>query len=992
MAKPPSQLDSNPSEHGGVHADESIDAYCDEYERRWREGVAPVLDAYLSEIGWPAASASAVLIEELVCLDMEHRWRLSSSTIRDAAAVKTALRPPTAQDYVRRYLAVTSRPPASWLKVEYRCRRRWGSSTDVEEFESRYTNDPDVAEVMRAVKRENEREPRANPKNSESSGRSSCACPHCLAAIELPANADAADVRCHKCNFRFRLTAPTASAAAPESGVVDHFELLEVLGTGGFGVVHKARDTRLNRLVAVKFPKQGSLTEEEVARIQREASAVARLRHPNIVPLFEVGFKNGAPYLVTEYIQGVSLADRSDGSLMLSRDVAELCRKLALALHHAHEMGIVHRDIKPANVMIDNKWEPHLMDFGLAKRDASDITLTVDGQIMGTPAYMSPEQARGDIDAIGPRSDVYSLGAILFELLTGELPFRGTLQMVLQQVVHDDPPTPRSLNRLAPLDLQTICLKCLEKDPARRFSSAQDLADELRRFLDGRPIESRPISTLQRHWRWCKRNVLAASLAATAVFLLIAVAAVATFGYITTSKALAEKRESFATSEEVSSFLESVFLTTSPLQSDDKHGFFFSFRNSNDPDPAAKTLLERGVERIDDQLRDQPRVQMRLLSSMGNAFHGIGSYDRAAQLFQRALAIARQQQPPDSVEVATAMHSAASALGYAGHYDEAEKLVRQAIALITDSDEPAHPSISSMKLSLGMLLTARNQFSEAEALLEEVVSERERQAGPNDPSVMFALEALTCLYLNSGKHDDAHRTLVRLLQSASVNRNGDWRKAATIVGDYQRGLHELNAGDAAKAVPKLASTVNDVSELLGERHPFTAIVLFDYGRCLRVAGDQQAAIDALERAIGIGATIVQSKHPLLLYGRTGLVAAYFDVGRLDDAEALLAEMKPHVVETWGADSWQFADHCAMMAVAAFEADRPTQAMRYADTAIAVGDVQRVIADDDLGGFRADIWRRLATRLDESGRAAALQQAAAVEEARAQAGGAILPGD
>jgi serine/threonine protein kinase len=233
--------------------------------------------------------------------------------------------------------------------------------------------------------------------------------------------------------------------------------------------VWKARDKELDRTVAIKIPRQGGMTAEEQEKFFREARAAAQLRHPRIVSVHEVGRDGDSVYIVSDFVRGVTLGDWLTGQQLTSREAAALCAKIADALHHAHEQGVIHRDLKPANIMMDYDGEPHLMDFGLARREAGEVTMTTDGQVLGTPAYMSPEQAEGEAHRADRRSDVYSLGVILFQLLTGELPFRGNARMLIKQVIHDDPPTPRKLNANISKDLETITLKCLEKDPNRRF-------------------------------------------------------------------------------------------------------------------------------------------------------------------------------------------------------------------------------------------------------------------------------------------------------------------------------------------------------------------------------------------------------------------------------------------------------------------------------------------------------------------------------------------
>jgi serine/threonine-protein kinase len=309
-------------------------------------------------------------------------------------------------------------------------------------------------------------------------------------------------------------------------GTVAGYQIFGVLGRGAMGVVYKARQRGLKRVVALKMILAGAhATAADLARFKAEAEAVARLQHPNIVQIYEVGEEQGRPFFSLEFVDGTSLARKIAGTPQPDRAAAETLLALARGMDYAHRAGVVHRDLKPANVLLTRDGVPKISDFGLAKQVEEDSGQTRPGTVLGTPSYMAPEQAHGRTRDVGPHSDVYGLGAILYELLTGRAPFRAaTVLETLRQVCHEEPVPPGLLRPGAPRDLETICLKCLHKEPTRRYPSAADLADDLERYLKGEPVRARPIGRLERLARWCRRNPGVAGLTGAVALLLVAIA------------------------------------------------------------------------------------------------------------------------------------------------------------------------------------------------------------------------------------------------------------------------------------------------------------------------------------------------------------------------------------------------------------------------------------------------------------------------------------
>ena len=333
-----------------------------------------------------------------------------------------------------------------------------------------------------------------------------------------------------------RTLPPTEGQGDGQFPQVLGYEILDVLGVGGMGIVYKARQTRLDRLVALKMIRAGAGARPgDLIRFEAEARAVAAIDHPNIIQIHEIGEYGGLPYFSLEYLAGGSLAGRIDGKPQPVAESARIVEVLARAIDVAHRRGIIHRDLKPANILLAADGTPKIADFGLAKRLEGDSSQTRTGSILGSPSYMAPEQATG-AEKVGPAADQYALGAILYELVTGRPPFRGasileTLDLVRNQV----PVPPSQLLLRMPRDLETICLKCLEKDPGRRYPDVLALAKDLAHFQAGEPIVARPVSAAERLWRWCLRNNRVAALGALAAALLVLVTVVSVAFAVTVS-------------------------------------------------------------------------------------------------------------------------------------------------------------------------------------------------------------------------------------------------------------------------------------------------------------------------------------------------------------------------------------------------------------------------------------------------------------------------
>jgi serine/threonine protein kinase len=599
---------------------------------------------------------------------------------------------------------------------------------------------------------------------------------------------------------------PSPTASGPATVVIERkdaplpavpgYDLLKLLGRGGMGKVFKARDTKLNRIVALKMITQEA-DERMQARFAEEVQAVAGLRHANIAQIYESGQVEGKPFYTMEYLPGGSLNDALKAGPLPPPIAARTVAKIARAIHHAHQHGIVHRDLKPGNILLEAydqpdhqgetatsssatltlpaSFDPKVTDFGLAKRLQEDIKLTRTGDIVGTPGYMAPEQASGVMSKVGPATDTYALGAILYECLTGRPPFAGpdavqTVMMVLSM----DPVPPRVLQPKLPVDLDTICLKCLEKPARKRYASAAALADDLEAFLDDRPIAARPTTSWERTAKWARRNPWKALAACLLVVLLIGASISALLLKRINTRLAAQKREA-----------DQVVALT--LQELDQLTFDLSDQLYEMPqgEKLLRDVLERArvaLLKLDAIRPNDASVRTHQLygyDKLANAEARLGRLDAALGAQQRAYELAAEltQQAPHDLDLRRKRVVMAARLANLhtrlDHQEAALPLMREmetgiAALLRDDPDNLDNLELNSVALvnRYGRQLLA-GQANQAEATLRELLSGRERLA-ELDPAndrrkldVADALGMLASFLGNAARAEEALNLLAR---------------------------------------------------------------------------------------------------------------------------------------------------------------------------------------------------------------------------------------
>jgi eukaryotic-like serine/threonine-protein kinase len=605
-------------------------------------------------------------------------------------------------------------------------------------------------------------------------------------------------------------TAEPQSARSGEQPLVPGYEIVGELGRGGMGVVYKARQRGLNRWVALKMVLAGAHAgPSQLARFHTEAEAVARLQHPNIVQIYDVGELDGLPYFSLEYIDGLSLDQKIHRQAQPPREASHLVETLARAMHYAHENGIIHRDLKPANVLMTTDGKPKITDFGLAKRLEEDSSQTKSGTLMGTPSYMAPEQARGEIKEVGPLADVYSLGAMLYELLTGRPPFLASSAMdTIMQVTRDEAMAPTRIVPDTPRDLETICMKCLQKESDKRYPSALALAEDLERFQIGEPIQARPVGGVERLWRWCRRNPRIALLTGAVAILLISVTAVSATAAVRISK---EQKETLLQKEEADRQRHEADLQRE--EADLQRQAAVAQREKAEKekrvavsmsDFSQRTLLGL-VTTVQEQLQNRPGMEKLKDSILNQAEAGLDNIAKIAEKSDPAMAARTRggifQRKGDMFQSAGKTKTAMEA------YQQSLAVFQKAMDELT-ADDPqreilrynlavAHTKMGDADYKQGNAVGARQHYQDALRLRKALAGAQLKSPELQNPGVVLGAVAASCISLAN----------LSLTEGDLARAREHFRAAHKIREKLVSGPQDLKARHA------LASSYNGLAEL-----------------------------------------------------------------------------------------------------------------------------------------------------------------------------------
>jgi tetratricopeptide (TPR) repeat protein len=711
------------------------------------------------------------------------------------------------------------------------------------------------------------------------------------------------------------------------------YRIIRIIGDGGMGVVYEAEQDEPRRTVALKVIKPGLSSAEVLRRFRQEAQALARLQHPGIAQIYEAGTADTGdgpqPYFAMEFIRGEVLTDYVRSRNLSVRDRLEVVARVSDAVDHAHQRGLIHRDLKPANILVNEGGQPKVLDFGVARLIDSDVHLTQHtnlGQLVGTLAYMSPEQVLADPLALDIRSDVYSLGVIMHELLAGSLPYELSrkLHEAIHTIQHEDPQRLSSISRTYRGDVETIAAKALEKDKARRYGSAGALAADIRRFLHDEPITARPASATYQARKFATRHKALVG-GVVAVFIALAAGVVATTRETMRARQAEDKaRRAEETAQAVNSFLQEDLLAQA---STEKQG---GPSVKPDPDIKVRTALDRAAGSVGTKFKDRPMVEASIRQTLGRTYRDLGLYPEAQAHLERAYEIAKNELGedheellpllddlasvyyfraqysiaiplveklagiksrmlgPEHTETLTALNNLGLVHTFAGDDRKAEEILRPVVETRRRVSGDKHPESLTAMANLAQVLQRRAKLKEAEPLFLRTIEVSREVKGEEHPSTLSAMNNLSQVYRDQGRLGDAERVLSQTLEIRRRVLTDEHPNTLTTINNLSN--IQLDAGKIAEAEAAFTKLLDVRRRVIGENHPNTLMTLNNLARVYRFKGDYARAEALLRQASEAQKRYLGVNHPDTLLVLSNLGFLYYYAGRYADAQATLEKV------------------------------------------------------------------------------------------------------
>lgn len=737
------------------------------------------------------------------------------------------------------------------------------------------------------------------------------------------------------------LEAPAMEVAArnlaSEPGIRSHpttigrYRIVRLLGEGGMGTVYEAEQEDPRRRVALKVIKLGLATPDRLRRFRRESQALARLQHPGIAQIYESNTADTGfglqPYFAMEFIRGLPLKEYAAVHRLDTRQRLVLMAKICEAVQHAHQRGLIHRDLKPGNILVDETGQPKILDFGVARITEEDgqegdeqaTMQTGLGQVVGTLAYMSPEQVLGQPLEVDTRSDVYSLGVILYELMSGRLPYQVShrqLPEAVQTILEEEPASLSSINRTYRGDIETLARKALEKDKARRYESVADLVADIQRYLADEPILARPPSAAYQLGKFARRHRgLMAGVAAVFIVLLAGIV-------VTTSMAVRASRAE-AEARAVNEFLQNDVLAQAGASTQGSPG------TPPDPDLKVRTALDRAAAGIAQRFDKQPLVEASIRQTIGNAYVDLGIYPEAEKHLQRALQLRRGLLAEDRPDMLSIMSDLAWLYRNEGKFAQAELLAGQVLAISQRTLGRTDPDTLRAMNNLGLLYRYEGKPKEAEQLFDQVLQMRPLTSGPVDPATAFAMNNLGFVYQVEGKYKQAETILSKVVEigrrvsgpehprtlyatdnlAIAYYRQKEYPQAESLFAknleirrrvlgeehpDTLDTMNNLGAtyraeGKWAQAEVLLSKVLDAKRRVLGEENPSTLLSMLNVAVVYRYKGEYSKAEPLMVRAVDLQRRVLREDHPDRLAGMYRLAALYSDEEKYAEAEPLFTK-------------------------------------------------------------------------------------------------------